>query len=170
MIFNRRYGRRAAVVFSAAIAISGLAVSGAAYAASSGPAATQATASSTYNICLKNAKQATCVQANGAGNQVSVTVNSADWANFHYTTSGSSRLIEDGNGNCLRAGDSDIVKIENGPCVSSDGADLWTFSANNLYNALYGNFMLTHGQGSGDNVFHMTFQSGDWTQWTFSTT
>jgi hypothetical protein len=60
-------------------------------------------ASQVFNICLKNAPSL-CLESNGTGNQVTITGNQADRANFHYVNPGSELQFQDGNGNCLRAG------------------------------------------------------------------
>jgi hypothetical protein len=189
---QRRHHWRAAIVASAAIAISGIAVSGAAHASASpvlagqhpvqahhpatferyGPMAAPSpipAASSTYNICLENAPYLLCLHSSGTGKQVTITENPADWSNFHTARTKNNDTwyqFEDGNGHCLRAGTNNVVKIENGPCALGDNADWWILeSGGQLQSAGYGNDMLTHGDETGYNVWHMGFMSGDWTAW-----
>lgn len=124
-------------------------------------------------ICLTNSKPKVCIESNGAGNQVKITSNSPDWSNF--TLVAVVRCADghvcygwaNGNGNCLRAGTGNVVKIENGGCNTLDGADMWEGQSNGqLKSEDYGNHMLTRGEASGDNVFHENIVSGDWTNWT----
>jgi hypothetical protein len=78
---------------------------------------------------------------------------------------------QDGNGNCLREGISNDVKIENGPCASGDNTDWWAQdTATGLSNVYYAGIMQTRGDSNGYNVFaFMTIPSGDWYQWTYPT-
>ena len=73
-------------------------------------------------ICLTNATSY-CIKTNGTGNQVTITSVAADKANFTVVyDSGGVHGWQDGNGNCLREGTGGVVKIENGPCNTSDNA------------------------------------------------
>ncbi len=76
--------------------------------------AVPALAATSFHICLKNAPSY-CLQSNGPGSQVTIT-NSGSYANFHVvrTDNVGNIQLENGSGNCLRAGDNFVVKIENG--------------------------------------------------------
>jgi hypothetical protein len=126
-----------------------------------------------FHICLMNASSL-CLQSNGAGNQVTITSNSADHSNFRVANSEildgyDAYEFENGNGNCLRAATNGDVKIENGSCGVDDAADWWVSvingSASYLVSYDYGGRMLTHGDVSGYNVFWGAEQSGDWDSW-----
>jgi hypothetical protein len=128
-------------------------------------------AASSYHICLTNALSL-CLQSNGTGNQVTITTNAADWSNFHTVRTraigkDTEGQIQNGNGNCLRAGTGNVVKIENGPCAFSDPADWWIGPPGNLLESEQypADYMLVHGNVSGFNVWHANPVSGDWTQW-----
>jgi hypothetical protein len=128
----------------------------------------------TFHICLINAMPLLCQVSNGAGNQVTVSSSSTDWANFRLvgdtTCCGGLAVYQfvNGNGNCLRAGTNNVVKIENGGCASNDSADWWVGTGSGrLQSYLYGDLMLTHGERSGYKVWHAARMSGDWTDWTY---
>jgi hypothetical protein len=126
---------------------------------------------STFHICLLNASSL-CLQSNGAGNQVTITSASGGYSNFHVvnTAADGSYYVyqfDNGNGNCLRAGSNGVVKIENGSCSASDSTDWWVADGNYLVNYGYGEYMLTHGNASGDNVWWGADQSGDWVKWSY---
>lgn len=120
-----------------------------------------------YHICLLNAPSL-CLRSNGGGNQV--TISSNDYADFTVVrTSGAEIQWENAAGNCLRAGDNNVVKLENGPCDPNGPNDWWVPDPNNphiLFSVGRGERMLTHGAVSGFNVWWGPFQSGDWDQWT----
>jgi hypothetical protein len=127
-----------------------------------------------FHICLINSSPYMCQKANGTGNQVTISRYSTDWANFsivRMTTCCSGLAVyqfEDGNGNCLRAGTNNVVKIENGGCASNDNADWWVGAGSGrLQSYLYGDLMLTHGEVSGYKLWHAARISGDWTDWTY---
>jgi hypothetical protein len=121
----------------------------------------------TFHICLENA-QSYCLQSNGPGNQVTIT-NSGSYANWHQArTSGGEWQDENGSGNCLRAGDNNVVKIENGPCLATNLADWWYAPGNYPYrqeSSRYSDDMLVHGTVNGYKVWHAKPVSGDWSNW-----
>ena len=136
------------------------------------PSAAQASAP--YNICLTNTTNPRfCIQSNGAGNPVTITSNSANWSNFRtvytFTNGGIAwDQVQNGNGNCLRAGTGNIVKIENGPCVQGDNADSWSsvpVGPKDLQSYMWGDWGLVHGTVNGYKVWHAEPVSGDWTNW-----
>jgi hypothetical protein len=134
-----------------------------------GPA--RAATASSFHICLLNSPTRECLESNGEGNQVSMTSNDA--ASFTILRTGSygqytAYQFENAAGNCLRAGDGGIVKIENGGC--SGKADWWALegpNADELVSEEY-NFPMITGDASGDLVYWGAFHSGDWDQWTFN--
>jgi hypothetical protein len=96
---------------------------------------------------------------------VTITNNSANYSNFHVARTGQ---FENGNGNCLRAGTNNVVKIENGPCVANDPADSWyapSAGSFRVRSLLYGDDMLVHGHVNGYKVWHAIPVSGDWYNW-----
>jgi hypothetical protein len=133
-------------------------------------------ATTRFHICLANSRNY-CIQTNGTGNQVTITSNSADKGNFTLVRSldgGILQQYQDGNGNCLREGTGDVVKIENGGCSSGDDTAKWDISNGNgnyLVNYYYNGYMLTRGTpASGDKVFaYSALPPGVWDQWTFIT-
>jgi len=122
-----------------------------------------------FHICLKNAPTY-CLRFVTAGNQETITDHSANYGNFHISNTdalGDSQ-IENGSGNCLRAGTNNIVKIENGGCVGTNLGDWWFAPAGEPYrirSLAYSDDMLVHGHVNGFNVWHETPQSGDWYNW-----
>ena len=123
-----------------------------------------AQAATSFHICLENAASY-CLQSNGSGNQVTITNNPANYSNFTAPRTGQ---FENGNGNCLRAGTNNVVKIENGPCAANDPADSWyapSAGSFRVLSALYGDDMLVHGHVNGYKVWHATPVSGDWDNW-----
>jgi len=130
------------------------------------------TAVETFNICLTNSTHL-CLVANGPGNQM--TIDTHGWAIFHVARSIPDEEFENASGNCLRAGvpslpgQQGVVKIENGACGFTDGADIWLRESNGrLESLLYQpEVLLVHGAVAGNNVWHFTPRSGDWTNWTF---
>ena len=185
----RRYGSLAVCIATSVMVISGLTLSGTAQASinfpshvlsqkvkqpglKTAPSAIQA--GSSYFICLTNAQEY-CLASLGTGEQVKITYNGLDWSTFHIVGTGTFNgwakyQFENGNGNCLRAGTNNIVKIENGSCVSSDSADWWVSNdgagSNRWVSEYYGGPMLTHGDVNWYKVWHANPVSGDWTQWT----
>ncbi len=133
-----------------------------------GSPAIPAQAATSFHICLKNASSY-CLQFVAGGNQETITNNSAQYANFHIVqTSGALNQIEDGSGNCLRAGDNNVVKMENGGCVATNDADWWFSPGDAQYRLesyAYSDFMLVHGTVNGYNVWHAIPVSGDWYNW-----
>jgi hypothetical protein len=126
--------------------------------------------SGTFNICLLNDKSE-CIGSAGPGNQVSIT--DGEPADFHVVNGRINGLgdqeweFETSAGDCLRAGDGSVVKIENGAC--SGAADWWMVegsASTELHSQRDGTPMLTHTNGDGQSVWYETFQSGDWYQWT----
>ena len=165
----------------------GLLIAGSpAIAAEAGPAATSqvltgagleavpAAAQAGYNICLTHATH-WCLVSNGTGRQVTVDNTAGDWATLHTVRPGNDPVtgqpmlqIQNANGNCLRAGTGNVVKIENGPCASTDGADWWIILNGQLESMFYRDKMVIHGQPAlAPNVFHDTPRSGDWAAWDF---
>lgn len=121
-------------------------------------------------ICLTSAPSY-CIHANGTGNQVTITNIAADKANFTVVFY-SSGLYEwqDGNGNCLREGSGDVVKIENGPCSLSDPTDAWYKTGTQISNEGDIAIMYTKGDANGDNVWaDPDTPSGSWIQWNVPT-
>jgi hypothetical protein len=148
-------------IFAAMVAVITFAGAGLAMTAS------PARAASSFHICLLNARSL-CLQSNGPGNQVTLTSgSSADFTVVNTAPDGENTRyqFENGSGNCLRAGDGGVVKIENGPC--SGDADWWLAAASSLISYKYGDSILTHSAASGDNVWHEAFRSGDWNQWSW---
>lgn len=131
-----------------------------------GPA--RADTAGSFRICQLNDKSE-CLVSNGPGNQV--TIGTSSYADFHVVNE---RIVDGGEvgeyqfenaaGNCLRAGDGNVVKLENGAC--SGDADWWKDSGTEIISVQYGDPMLAHHDTSGDNVWHETSVSGDWVQWT----
>ena len=140
-----------------------------------------------YNFCLTNLSPAgsrLCLVSNGGGNQVTISSNPTNWSFFHKVNTGTAvngllRIqLENAAGNCLRAGTpafpgaQGVVKIENGGCGSTDGADWWDLVNNEgggngkFQSDFYGDLLLVHGAVSGNNVWHATMRSGDWFNWT----
>jgi hypothetical protein len=129
-----------------------------------GSSAIPAQAATSFHICLKSATSY-CLQSNGGGSQVTITNNPANYSNF---TSPRPGQFQNGNGNCLRAGTNNVVKIENGPCVASDPADSWYAPPGQTYrlaSQLYRDDMTVHGPVNGYNVWHINPGSGDWYNW-----
>ena len=129
-----------------------------------GSSAIPAQAATSFHICLKSATSY-CLQSNGGGNQVTITNNPANYSNFTSPRAGE---FQNGNGNCLRAGTNNVVKIENGPCVASDPADSWYAPPGQTYrlaSQLYKDDMTVHGHVNGYNVWHINPGSGDWFNW-----
>ena len=93
--------------------------------ASSPVTTAQAAIGNSGPICLTNASSY-CIHSNGPGNAVTITNVDAQKSNFTvvYDSNGYHGW-QNGNGNCLREASNGVVKIENGPCNTSDGADLW---------------------------------------------
>ena len=86
---------------------------------------------------------------------------------YAFTNGGTTWVqIENGNGNCLRAGTNNMVKIENGPCLEGDNADAWSdvlIGPNDYQSFMWGDWMLVHGNVGGYKVWHAKPVSGDWT-------
>jgi hypothetical protein len=134
-----------------------------------GSPAVPAQAATSFHICLKNAPSY-CLQSNGPGNQVTIT-NSGSYANFHIvrTDDVGNIQLENGSGNCLRAGDNFVVKIENGGCLQGNDADWWynlVRTPCEIRSWRYTDEMLVHGAVNGWNVWHADSQDGDWFNWT----
>lgn len=126
------------------------------------------------HICLTYATSY-CIETNGPGNQVTITKTSADYANFtvvYEVGSGDNINIEwqDGNGNCLREGTQNDVKIENGSCAAPDpypNTDTWDLSDyHTVVNLYYLDIMLVHKAADGFNVYaYPSTMTGDLAQW-----
>ena len=121
-------------------------------------------------ICLTNAP-AYCIEANGPGNQVSITDVAADMANFTVVFNQNQYYEwQDGNGRCLREGNGGVVKIENGHCVVGDDSDLWAKTNNYITESLTIDFMYTKGDANGDLVWaNDSPPSGSWEKWNVPT-
>jgi hypothetical protein len=170
-------------IFALGLAVIAFAGTGAAMAtgpaeaatASPGTPAQPAAAADPFHICLLH-KPHFCLKSNGAGKQVTITNNSADYANFHTvresTYLGSPAYqFDNGQGKCLRAGDTGAVKFENGTCANGDATDWWANpivdGVSYLVNEGLGGDMLTHGAKNGYRVFCAGATSGDWASWEF---
>lgn len=139
--------------------------------AAPGPAAQE----DPFHICLKSAPSL-CLQSNGAGKQVTINSSSAHYSNFHVVRSDAvssavtAYQFDNASGNCLRAGNNGVVKIENGTCSNGDPTDWWLFGSNYMNNAAFAasfdGYMYTNGKASGDNVWWGTIKSGRWVRWT----
>ncbi len=133
-----------------------------------GSPAIPAQAAPSEHICLENA-QSYCLQSNGTGQQVTITLNPAKYSNFtkSRTRSGGQVQFENGNGNCLRAANGNVVVIENGPC--QDVADNWWYAPANqifrLRSESTNDDLTVHGRVDGWNVWHIIPGSGDWYNW-----
>jgi hypothetical protein len=118
-------------------------------------------------ICLTNATSY-CIKTNGTGNQVTITSVAADKANFTVVyDSGGVHGWQDGNGNCLREGTGGVVKIENGPCNTSDNADFWYHSGTTWYSNYDAHIMYTYGNVTGYKVWtgNPPFNNGSYSKW-----
>jgi hypothetical protein len=134
----------------------------------------------TFNICLLNSiATRLCLVSNGAGNQVTIGGDPGRWAVWHKAGQGTGpggvdkQAYENASGNCLRAaappvpGQQGVVKIKNGGCGTTDGADFWDkIGGGKLQSDFYpGTLLLVHGAVSGNNVWHFSTRSGDWAAW-----
>jgi hypothetical protein len=140
-------------------------------------AATPAHAATTFNICLKNSSIGLCQKSNGTGNQVTISRFFNEWADFHELRQNQCvgtyycYQFEDANNDCLRAGTSQVVKLESGSCGLSDRSDWWVrvgdyFESWYYYNTGYP-FMLTLSDESGLNVWHRSLTPGTWAKWSW---
>ena len=140
-----------------------------------GSPAIPAQAAPTGPICLTHSTHF-CLVSNGTGRQVTIDYTPGNWSSFHIVDSGTDPVtgatmwqFENGNGNCLRAGTGNVVKIENGSCASTDGADWWIETngpGGPMVSMFYRDKMLVHGTPhNGQNVWHDTTRSGDWAAW-----
>lgn len=137
----------------------------------------QVTDASVNPICL-HSFPSYCIHSNGAGNQVTISNNANDWANFHVVRSGTDvngntdYQWENANGNCLREGSGNVVKLQNGGCVNGTADNWWakggafvswTLGVRNFAGSDY---MLTHGAVSGWNVWAISSPgNGDDWRW-----
>jgi hypothetical protein len=170
-------------IFALGLAVIAFAGTGAALAAgpaqattaSPGAAAQPPAAADPFHICLLH-KPHSCLKSNGAGKQVTITNDSADYANFHAVRTSTYRgspayQFDNGQGKCLRAGETGAVKFENGTCAKGDTADWWANpivdGVSYLLNVGGGADMLTHGVKNGDRVWWGAPVSGDWASWKF---
>ncbi|HTV99985.1 MAG TPA: hypothetical protein VMF87_06765 [Streptosporangiaceae bacterium] len=122
-------------------------------------------------ICLTNAPSY-CIEANGAGNQVTITNVAADMANFTVVFQQNQYYEwQDGNGRCLREGNGGVVKIQNGSCASGGGDSvLWAKTGNLITESLTIDIMYTKGDANGDDVWATgTPPSGSWEKWNVPT-
>lgn len=155
----------AVVAIASALGITGLGAGATmAHAASSDPGtAISAAQTVTFRICLLNASSL-CLASNGAGNQV--TIKSSDYAVFHFAANhGGEYQLENAAGNCLRAGDGNVVKLQNGPCVSTFANDSWKTGPRSQYQVVSvgrDQEMYTKGDQDGRDVW---WGSGAWWQW-----
>lgn len=130
----------------------------------------QAAVGSSGPICLTSASSY-CIHSNGPGQQVTITNDNAQKSTFTvvYDSNGFHGW-QNGNGNCLREGTNGVVKIENGPCNTSDGADFWyhTQGSTTWYNDFYAdNIMYAAGAGNGALVkaAPAPLPSGSYAKW-----
>jgi hypothetical protein len=131
----------------------------------------QAAVGDSGQICLTNAPSY-CIHSNGPGQQVTITNVDAQKSNFTvvYDSNGYHGW-QNGNGNCLREGTNGVVKIENGPCNTSDATDFWGHGVGSTtwYNDFYkDNIMYTNGHVTGDKVWAGTVSSlpsGSYSKW-----
>ena len=119
-------------------------------------------------ICLNERHQRSASIREAPANQVSITNVAADKANFTvvFDVEGDHER-QDGNGNCLRAGTGNVVKMENGPCNISDLTDNWSHSqgSNMWQNVYYGGVMYTKGDTNGDYVWGGAPPLGGYSNW-----
>jgi hypothetical protein len=106
-----------------------------------------------------------CLTANGVGNQLTVT-NNGVCAKITETALGNNIVqLKDGNGNCLRANNSHVVLIENGPCNTQDNGEVWNITHSNpnrFENVKQALWMKVTGTSSGDKVWVGTGGITNW--------
>lgn len=127
-----------------------------------------------YHICMWDNNNS-CLEGQGPGKQVITTTNSSDYSNWwtNVNVCGYPSGVcewQDGNGNCLREGTSNDVKLENGGCNSGDDTDLWIeTNLNNGYttyqNDAYGDYMGTFGTNNDRPVWAEAKHSGFYVGW-----
>jgi hypothetical protein len=161
----------------AMLAIAMAAFLGAGLTAAPGPAQA-ATTVGTFNFFLhETGEDNNCIVTNGVGNQLTVAYAGAQsCANITITkldkTEGSDPVYEftDGSGNCLRANNSDVVKVESGTCSSSDTGEWWiatygTVGSGNTVrfeNVLQALWLKTNADIAGYDVWVGTGGSNNW--------
>jgi hypothetical protein len=78
-------------------------------------------------------------------------------------------MRQDGNGNCLREGTNNVVKIENGPCSITDYSDRWFHAQGSTtwYNDASSYVLYTKGDVTGDYVWagQSPLPSGSSSKW-----
>lgn len=118
-------------------------------------------------ICLK-AHPAYCIHSNGAGNQVTITNNPADYSNFTIVFDRYQVVWwQNGNGNCLREASDGKVVIENGPCSgTADGSQGWSQDGDQFTNVAYYGTMFTYGAYNNYKVWaYVNVPSGTLFDW-----
>jgi hypothetical protein len=114
-----------------------------------------------------------CIKSDGPGNPVTITNYAPNDSNFTVVRIKTIVGItyyqwQNGNGNCLREGTNQQVKLENGGCVSTDDTDWWrALSENVVGNKSTFDLMLVRGTpATGDYVFaYASIPAGDWGAW-----
>lgn len=106
-----------------------------------------------------------CIVTNGVGNQLTVS-DTRTCAKITETALGNDIVqFKDGNGNCLRANNSDVVLVENGPCNTQDNAEVWVITHANpsrFENEKQALWMKVTGYSSGDKVWVGTGGITNW--------
>lgn len=174
MVVTAALGAGAAVSSGSAQA----AILGSGLPTASGQAAAATTYGPYYFYLYDPSGDTNCIVTNGAGNQL--TDSTSGCARITLTTDGSwngltAYQFKDGSGNCVRANNSDVVKIESGPCNTGDTGEQWvithcdTNSAGqcdgNQYrfeNVLQELWMKTTGYVPGNKVWVGTGGANDW--------
>jgi hypothetical protein len=141
------------------------------------PTATSSTAPTlpygASHICMYE-NDNSCLLGQGGGNQVETSTSSAsNWYLVNNTIGTDWYQIQDGNGNCLREGTNNVVKLENSSCNANDQTDWWYIYGNNppienLRNSYYsGDYMGVYGTNGGRPVWAHPKASGFYTGWEF---
>ena len=126
-----------------------------------------------------------CIVTNGTGSGNQLSDSTGGCAHIKLTSDGTTSsgdpiyLFTDGNGNCVRANSSDVVKLEKGKCDTSDTGEKWiltscTYIPNTALcsngqgskyrfeNELQKLWMKTTGDSSGDKVWVGTGGANEW--------
>jgi hypothetical protein len=108
-------------------AMAAVAVLGTGAAVAAGPAqAAPAISAGTYYFFVTGTIN--CITTHGVGNQLTVS-QTGTCAKITVSSLGNDVVtFADGNGNCLRANNSDVVLVENGRCNTQDSAEVWTIT------------------------------------------
>ena len=149
---------RLALVAMAAVAFLG---TGAAVAAGSAQAAPTTTTGTYYFFVTGTIN---CIVTHGVGNQLTVSQTS-NCAKITVASLGNDVVtFTDGNGNCLRANNSDVVLVENGHCNTQDSAEVWTIThvGYRFENDKQALWLKVTGRASGDKVWVGTGGLNNW--------